>query len=326
MSNLPKEQLINIYTWLLKIRRVEEKSIELAMSGLVPGWLHSYIGQEAIPVGVGLNLRKEDYITGTHRARGHDLVKGIDLKKYVAEILGRKDGMCRGRGGEMHLAEKELGVMGASGIVGGILSTSVGLAFASQYKGDGRVTATFFGEGSTNQGTFHECLNLSGLWKLPIVFVCENNGWAEFTPQRNAMCIENIAARAACYGIPGVTVDGDDVLAVHQAAVEVIDRARKGEGPTLLECKTHRWLGHYVGDPQKYRAPDDIEMVRKYDPVLRFQNKLLEDDVLTEAMIKEIDEKLTREVMEAIEFGKNSPMPDPQDVTRFVYAEEGVCQ
>lgn len=323
MSSLPKEKLVSMFTWLLKLRRMEEKAIELALAGLVPGWLHSYLGQEAVPVGVVSNLRREDYITGTHRGRGNDLVKGVDLKKYVAEILGRKDGPCRGRGGEMHLADKEVGVMGASGIVGGILSTSLGLAFASQYRGDDRVTVTFFGEGSTNQGTFHECLNLASIWKLPIVFVCENNGWAEFTPQKNTMLIEEISSRAAAYGMPGVTVDGDDVLAVYEAAAKAIERARQGEGPTLLECKTHRWLGHYVGDPQKYRQPEDIAAVRQFDPLPRFQSKLFQEGILTEKMVLEIEEKINQEIDEAIEFGKNSPMPDPKKLAEFVYAEEG---
>ena len=223
----------------------------------------------------------------------------------------------------MHLADKEVGVMGASGIVGGILSTSLGLAFASQYRGDDRVTVTFFGEGSTNQGTFHECLNLASIWKLPITFVCEKNGWAEFTPQKNTMLIEEISSRAAAYGMPGITVDGDDVLAVYEAAAKAIGQARRGEGPTLLECRTHRWLGHYVGDPQKYRTPEDIEAVRQFDPLPRFQNKLLQEGVLTEKIVPEIEGKINQEIEEAIEFGKNSPMPDPKELTEFVYAEEG---
>ncbi|MBI4285569.1 MAG: thiamine pyrophosphate-dependent dehydrogenase E1 component subunit alpha [Chloroflexi bacterium] len=326
MSSLSREKLLEMFTWLLRLRRMEEKCIELALSGMVPGWLHSYLGQEAVSVGVVLHLRREDYITGTHRSRGHDLVKGVDLKRYVAEILGRKDGPCFGRGGEMHLADKEVGAMGASGIVGGIVSTAVGLGFAAKYKGEDRVSVTFFGDGASNQGTFHECLNLATVWKLPVLFVCENNGWAEFSPQGKVMCVENVAARAAAYGLPGITVDGDDVEAVYQAAGEAIARIRHGDGPILLECKTHRWLGHYVGDPQKYRMPQEVEGVRQFDPLMRFESKLLKEGILTEEMIRETGEKVRHEVNEAIEFGKNSPFPEPQDMFKFVYAEEGAAK
>ncbi|MFC1980873.1 thiamine pyrophosphate-dependent dehydrogenase E1 component subunit alpha [Chloroflexota bacterium] len=323
MLRLPEEKILNMFKWLLKLRLLEERMIELALAGLVPGWIHSYMGQEAIPVGVISNLRKEDYITGTHRSRGHSLLKGMDLKRYVAEILGRKNGVCQGRGGEIHLADKQVGVMASSGIVGGILSTALGLAFASQYLGDGRVTVAFFGEGSTNQGTFHECLNLASVWKLPIVFVCENNSWSEFSPQNITMRIENISERAAAYVIPGITIDGDDVLAVYEAAAKAVRRTREGEGPILMECKTHRWLGHYVGDPQKYRPPEDLESARQFDPIARFQGKLLQEGVLTESILREMEEELRKEIDEAIEFGKNSPMPDPRELAEFVYCEDG---
>ena len=183
------------------------------------------------------------------------------------------------------------------------------------------MTVTFFGDGAANQGSFHECLNLASVWKLPIVFVCENNGWAEWTPQKAAMCIETISSRAGAYDMPGMTVDGDDVLQVYEASAKAIKRARKGEGPTLLECKTHRWLGHYVGDPQKYRPPEDIESARGFDPVARFQSKLLQEGVLTEKTVQKMEEKIRKEIDEAVEFGKNSPEPNPKELAEFVYVE-----
>ena len=323
MSNLTKEKLIEMFTMLVKLRRLEERVLELALAGGVPGWLHSYMGQEAVAVGVTFRMRRDDYVASTHRGRAHCVAKGVDVKRYMAEVLCRRDGICRGRGGEMHLVDMEVGVAACSGIVGGILSTSLGLAFSSQYRDSDQVTACFFGDGSTNQGTFHECLNLASLWTLPVVFVCDNNGWAEFTPLEASTRVTDIAAKAAAaYGLPGVSVDGDDVLAVYDAAGEAIDRARKGDGPTLLECRTHRWYGHFIGDAQKYRSADEIEECRRFDPVSCLQTKLSEQGMLTTESIAEIEQRVKTEVDEAVDFAQQSPLSDPEELMGDVYYEE----
>ena len=220
----------------------------------------------------------------------------------------------------MHIASRELGIIGSNGVVAGGIPISLGTAFASTYKGDDRVTACFFGDGATNEGAFHESLNLAALWNLPMVFCCENNGWAEFTPQKVHTRLEDLSLRAASYGIPGVTVDGDDVLKVLKEAEKAVARARKGEGPTLLECKTHRWFGHFAGDAQKYRSPKEIEEVRKFDPVLTFQNLLLEMKVVTPKGVEEIEARVKAEIDEAVAFAENSPVSGMEDLLEGVYA------
>ena len=249
-----KDTLLNMFYLMVKIRRVEERLLDIFAQGKILGFIHMCIGQEAVPVGLCSCLEPDDYISNTHRGHGQALAKGVDLRRFMAELYGRKDGFCKGKAGSIHIACKELGIIGSNGVVGGGIPISLGTAFASMYKGDNRVTVCFFGDGATSEGNFHESLNLAAIWNLPIVFCCENNGWAEFTPQRVHMKIENISQRAECYGMAGVTVDGDDVLKVWEEAEKAISRARKGKGPTLLECKTHRWFGHFAGDAQKYRS------------------------------------------------------------------------
>lgn len=321
MSSPTSKQLLEMHAQLLKIRRFEERIIQFSMSGKVAGWLHSYLGQEAVSVGVVSNLRKDDWILATHRGRGHLLAKGLDSRRYVAEVMAKKTGTCEGRAGEMHLAEKDIGIAGSSGIVGGFISTALGFAFAQQYLGTDRVAVSFFGDGASNQGSFHESLNLASVWNLPVVFVVENNQWAEWTCRSNAMRIEKISQRAQAYGIPGVTVDGDDLMAVYDAAQEAIARARQGKGTTLLECLTHRWTGHFIGDPQDYRDPEDVEKARSFDPVSRFQAKLMKEGVLTKDKIDELEAKLKAEIDDAIQFAENSPWPDVADLTKNVYKE-----
>jgi TPP-dependent pyruvate/acetoin dehydrogenase alpha subunit len=238
----------------------------------------------------------------------------------MAEIYGRIDGYCKGRAGSMHIASKELGIIGSNGVVGGGIPISLGTAFASMYKGNDRVTVCFFGDGATNEGAFHESLNLAALWNLPMVFCCENNGWAEFTPLKVHTRLEDLSLRAAAYGIPGATVDGDDVLKVLEEAEKAVARARKGNGPTLLECKTHRWFGHFAGDVQKYRSPKEIEEVRKFDPILKFQNLLLEMKVLTPKDVAEVEARVKSEIDEAVAFAENSPVPGVEGLLEDVYA------
>lgn len=316
---MEKNALLQIYATMLKIRRVEERILEIFAQGKIPGFIHASIGQEAVPVGVCSVLRAGDFISNTHRGHGQALAKGADLKRFMAEIYGRRDGYCRGKAGSMHIACSELGIIGSNGVVGGGIPISLGTAFAAQYQGNDRVTVCFFGDGAANEGTFHESLNLAAVWNLPVVFCCENNGWAEFTPQKIHTRLEDLSRRADAYGIPGVTVDGDDVLEVREAAEKSVARARKGQGPSLLECKTHRWYGHFAGDAQKYRDPREIEEVRKFDPLLRFQNLLLEMKCLAPEQVKTMEDQLRAEIDEAVAFAESSPVPGRDDLLQDVY-------
>jgi len=307
---------------MMKIRRAEERLMEIFATGVIPGFIHVGIGQEAVAVGVCSALRKDDCIANTHRGHGQAIAKGIDLKGFMAEIYGKRNGVCKGRSGSMHIADKASGILGSNGIVGGGIPLAMGNAFASHYVNDGRVTVCFFGDGASNEGTFHESLNLASLWNLPIIFCCENNEWAQFTPIEKYIKIGNISNRAAAYGMPGISVDGDDVLAVHDAAKRAVTRARKGKGPTLIECKTHRWFGHFAGDKQKYRPPEEIETVRKYDPILRFQTRLVEGNILGQRDIDEIEQRIRREIDEAVTFAEESPSPGPDELFDDVSREE----
>jgi pyruvate dehydrogenase E1 component alpha subunit len=317
--SLSGDKKAEMYRSLLLLRKLEEKTVEMTMAGQVPGWLHSYLGQEAVAVGVVAHLRIDDFVASTHRGRGHFLAKGLDTNRMLAEVLGRQDGVCGGKGGEMHMADWNVGVIGSSGIVGGILSTANGVAFACQYRETDRVVACFFGDAASNQGSFHESLNLASVWRLPILFVCENNGYGEFTRQQDAMRVLDIATRAQAYDMPGVIVDGDDVLAVAGATAEAVGRARSGEGPTLLECKTHRWLGHYTGDPQDYRSKEELEDCWRADPIPRFRGHLIESGLLTEESAQRVEVGVDGEVAAAVEFALNSPLPPPEAAFADVY-------
>ena len=315
------ERFVGMYRSLLLLRKLEEKAVEMTMTGQLWGWLHSYLGQEAVAVGVCAHLRNDDFVASTHRGRGHFLAKGLDPKRMLAEVLSRQDGVCGGKGGEIHIADWERGIIGSTGIVGGILSTATGVAFACQYQGTDQVVTCFFGDGASNQGSFHESLNLASVWQLPVLFVCENNGYGEFTRQQDSMRVTDIAIRAQAYDIPGVVVDGDNVLTVSAATEEALARARSGAGPTLLECKTHRWLGHYTGDPQGYRSKEEMEECRRTDPIPRFQNHLMEKGLLTEEAAQQIEEEVDREVAAAVEFALDSPMPLPETALTDVYSK-----
>jgi pyruvate dehydrogenase E1 component alpha subunit len=257
-------------------------------------------------------------MSNTHRGHGHALAKGIDLKLFMAELFGKKNGFCRGRSGSMHLADRNLGVLGANGIVGGGIPIATGAAFASQYKKTGRVTVCFFGEGATDEGTFHESLNIASIKKLPIVYVCENNAWAEFTPQDIHMPIKNVVDRAAAYNIPGVVVS-NDFFEIHKEAGKSVERARKGNGPTLMEVKSTRWHGHFVGDAQKYRSEKDIAAAMNRDCILNFEKKLLEEKILRKQDVKKIEMKIHNEIEEAVEFARESPSPDESELMDDLY-------
>ena len=316
----PNEKLIEMYRKMLEIRQFEEKVYELYGQNLVPGTIHLYAGQEAVAVGVCANLRKEDYIVSTHRGHGHCIAKGADLKRVMAEILGKKTGYCRGKGGSMHIADFSIGILGATGVVGAGIPIAVGAGLSIKLRGTDQVVACFFGDGASNQGTFHEGINMAAIWKLPVLFICENNLYAMGTRQSRVMLIENISERAAAYGIPGVTVDGNDVLAVYEAAKEAVERAKRGEGPTLIECKTYRHKGHSRMDPATYRPKEEVEYWLRKDPIPRFRNRLLEMGILTEEEAKKIEEEVLREIEEAVKFALESPYPEPEEALKDVYA------
>ncbi|MEM2318479.1 MAG: pyruvate dehydrogenase (acetyl-transferring) E1 component subunit alpha [Candidatus Bathyarchaeia archaeon] len=320
MLNLSKEKLVEMYRLMVKIRLFEEKVFELYAQNLVPGTIHLYTGQEAVAVGVCSALRKDDYITSTHRGHGHCIAKGADVKRVMAEILGKKTGYCKGKGGSMHIADFSIGMLGATAVVGAGIPIAAGAGLSIKLRGTDQVVACFFGDGASNQGTFHEGINMAAIWSLPVIFVCENNLYAMGTRQSMVMRIENIADRAAAYGIPGVVVDGNDVLAVYEATSKAAERARKGEGPTLIECKTYRHRGHSRVDPAKYRPREEVEAWLAKDPIKRFREKLLGLNVLTEAEIQQIDRGVAAEIEEAVRYAMESPYPAPEEALEDVYA------
>ena len=319
MQKPGKKKLIQFYEKMVRIRRVEEKLMEVFSKGESPGFIHVCIGQEATPVAVCSHLKDSDYMSNTHRGHGHALAKGIDLKLFMAEVFGKKNGFCRGRSGSMHLADRNLGILGANGIVGGGIPIATGAAFASKYKKTGQVTVCFFGEGASDEGTFHESLNIASLRMLPIVYICENNGWAQFTAQNIRSSINNVADRAAGYNISGVVVP-NDFFKIYEEAGKAIDRARKEKGPTLLEVKSTRWYGHYVGDAQKYRSERDIEAARKEDCLKNFEDKLIEDKIFQKQNVERIEEKIHEEIENAINFARESPFPDDSELMEGLYA------
>ncbi len=317
---MSREKLLELHYSMVKVRRVEERLVDIFTQGKIPGFIHVSIGQEAVAAGVCSCLNPDDFIYTTHRGHGQALAKGINLKSFMAEIFGRKDGCCKGKSGSMHIACKESGVAGSNGIVGAGLPISLGAAFASMYRGEDKVTVCFFGDGASNQGTFHESLNIAALWNLPVIFCCENNGWAQFSSQKSYIKLENISIRAQAYGMRGVTVDGDDVLQVRKEAEKAVARARTGRGPTLLECKTHRWLGHYVGDAQKYRPPMEVQQVKEFDPVARFEKFLIESGHIAQDYLDTVEARIISEIEEAIAYAESSPIAGAEELFNDVYA------
>ena len=315
-----KDKLAGMYRKMLEIRCFEEKVFELYGQNLVPGTIHLYAGEEAVAVGVCSSLRKDDYITSTHRGHGHCIAKGAELKRTMAEILGKKTGYCKGKGGSMHIADFTIDMLGATAVVGAGLPIAVGAGLSIKLRKTNQVVACFFGEGASNQGTFHESINMASTWKLPVIFVCENNLYAMGTRQSTVMAIENVADRATAYGIPGIVTDGNDVLAVYETTQKAVERARKGEGPTLIECKTYRHKGHSRVDPAKYRPKEEVEEWLAKDPIKRFKEKLLQTKTLTEAEIQQIEKEATTEIEEAVKFAKESPYPTPEEALGDIYA------
>jgi len=306
-----------------RIRKFEEKALKLFENNQLRGSVHLYVGEEAIAATVCSHLRACDYITSTHRGHGHCIAKGASLDKAMAELMGKATGYCKGRGGSMHIADLTQGNLGANAIVGGGLPIAVGAALAAKMRRTDQVAVAFFGDGASNQGIFHECLNLAAIWKLPVIFVCENNGFGISVPVGQSTSVRDIGVRGQAYGIPGITVDGTDVLAIDQATAAAISRAKAGEGPTLIECKTYRWYGHWTGDPQVYRTREEVEAWKKKCPIMRFREYLLANDLAETADLDEVDKNAAEEVEQATQFAMNSPEPDPAGVLDDVFYTEG---
>jgi pyruvate dehydrogenase E1 component alpha subunit len=318
---IARDTLIDIVTRMLRIREFEEAGGRLMEQGKIPGALHLYVGEEAVAVGVCANLNVDDFITSTHRGHGHLIAKGGDFKHMYAELFGKESGYCHGKGGSMHIADLDLGMLGANGIVGGGPPIAVGAAWTAARRGRGQVTACFFGDGASNEGAFHEAANMAALWKLPLIFVCENNLWGEYTRQDRHQAITDVADRAAGYGMPGVVVDGMDAVAVYEAANAAVARARHGDGPTLVECKTYRFYDHVgISETTKYRASDEVNYWRGRDPITAFQERLAEQGVLSSADAEALRARIRDDIAEAIRFAEESASPDPNELLTDVYS------
>lgn len=322
---LTRERLLDAYSTMCTIRQFEQMLNELSQAGKVPGFLHLYAGEEAVAAGVCLHLGEGDVIGSTHRGHGHSIAKGVDLNAMMAEIFGRRTGICGGKGGSMHIADMEKGMLGANGIVGGGIPLATGAALSAKLRKTGGVAVAFFGDGATNQGVFHESLNLAAVLRLPALYVIENNGYGEATPVEYHVTIENLADRAAAYGIPGVVADGMDFFDVFEKAGEAIDRARRGHGPTLLECKTYRYFGHYVGDPVTYRTKEEVDTVRATrDPIDRFEKRVTDELRIPDGELQAVRAQVENRIAAAIRFAEESALPDPSsDLTADVYARYG---
>jgi TPP-dependent pyruvate/acetoin dehydrogenase alpha subunit len=306
---------------MLVMRAFEERIIKLVNEGQIRGTTHPYVGQEAVAVGTCFALRADDWVISTHRGHGHLLAKGGDANRLMAELFGKVTGYGAGKGGTQHMADFSVGHLGSNGITGGGIPIGTGAALSAHMRGSGQVVAVFFGDGATNQGTFHESLNLAALWKLPAVYICENNLYAMSTPISQAASVEHLSERAAAYGVPGVQVDGMDVVATARAAAAAAERARGGKGPTLLECKTYRYLGHSKSDQRAYRTRDEEAYWLDRDPIARLRASLLESNLATAAEVDQISRDAIAAIDAAVEFAQNSPFPTLDAVTEGVFAK-----
>src|SRR2546421_4989423 len=316
---LDRTLLLRLYEQMETIRQFEEQAGKEFAAGKIPGFVQLYAGEEAVAVGVCAHLTDDDFITSHHRGHGHCIAKGVDVQAMVAELLGREAGACRGKGGSMHIADVHKGMLGANGIVGGGFPLAAGAGLTAKFNGRGQVAVCFFGDGAANQGTFHEGLNLASIWKLPVVFVAENNGYAESTPVSYHMSCRDIAERAVGYNMPGVTVDGLNVLAVYEAAGEAIARARRGEGPSLIECKTYRYFGHFEGDTITCRTKDELEFYRGRDPILGLRRFMVERNIAPEEELDAINKQVQERIDSAWQFGEAAPLPAPEEALTDVY-------
>jgi pyruvate dehydrogenase E1 component alpha subunit len=315
-----RDDLLQVYRRMRTIRSFEEKLTELVAAGKIGGFMHLYAGEEAVAVGVCAHLGDDDLVGSTHRGHGHCIAKGVDVKAMIAELLGRATGTNRGKGGSMHIADVDKGMLGANGIVGGGIPLVTGAALTAQVKGSGHVAVGFFGDGATNQGQFHESLTMASNWKLPALYVCENNGFGEFTPTEFVVPVKDIVERAAAYGMRAVIADGMDFFDVYEKAGQAIELARQGEGPTLLECKTYRFYGHYVGDPTPYRNKEEAEdWIQNRDPLDIFERRVGEVDGLEAGDLRAIDGEVEQLLRDAVDEAEQAPFPTVDDVLTDVY-------
>jgi TPP-dependent pyruvate/acetoin dehydrogenase alpha subunit len=317
--NVEKEKLLEMFRKMVMIRQFETRVKKSFAEGDMPGFVHLYAGEEAIAVGCCANLRTDDYITSTHRGHGHLIAKGGKITLMMAELYGKKAGYCKGKGGSMHIADMDLGILGANGIVGAGITIATGAGLSAKLRGTDQVTLCFFGDGASNTTRFHEGINLAAIWDLPVVFIIENNHYAESTSISYSCKLKNLSDRAIAYGIPGETIDSNDVMEIYEKVGRAIDRARKGEGPSIIECKTYRIFGHEEGDLQTYKIKSDIEAWGKKDPIEIFKKWLIEEGALTEVEVSRINQEIKTEVEEAVKFAKESPYPAPEETLEDVY-------
>ncbi|MFQ5861096.1 MAG: thiamine pyrophosphate-dependent dehydrogenase E1 component subunit alpha [Dehalococcoidia bacterium] len=319
---IPRDKLLWLYDTMVTIRRFEERGFHEVTSRRISAAIHRSVGQEAVPAGIGAHLRLDDYLASTHRGHGHCIAKGVDVKLMMAELFGRATGNNRGKGGSMHIADMSKGMLGANGVVGASVPLAVGGALTAQLKGTGQVAVAFFGDGGANQGIVHESMNLAAVWKLPVIFVCENNQYAESTPVEYGVPISNIADRAVGYGFPGVVVDGMDVFAVYEAAGTAVERARSGQGSTLLECKTYRYYGHSgMDNPRSYRTEEEELEWKARDPLDQFQKRVLEEELLKQEELEAIEQRADELIEEAAQFAESSPEPPLEELYTDVYVD-----
>jgi len=313
-SSLSRNEMLGLLRTMIRIRTFESRVEELFLNRKIPGFVHLYIGEEAIATGVMANLTKKDCITSTHRGHGHAIAKGAETNRMMAELFGRKTGYCKGKGGSMHIADFAVGMLGANGVVGGGYNIAVGAGMSAMIKKTDDVAVCFFGDGASNRGTFHEGINLAALWKLPVIFVNENNQWASTTPTAAALSAAKISDRAKGYGIEGYTVDGNNVIEVYNAAAALVEEARKGKGPAILECMTYRIKGHYVGDPEKYRTKEEVQKhFTENDPIARFAQYLKDKKLIDDAEIAAMNDEAAKEIAAAEKYAEESPFPEPED-------------
>ena len=317
---IAKEKLIDMYRTMVRIRTFEERVDKEFAVGNIPGFVHLYSGEEASATGACANLRPDDYITSTHRGHGHLIAKGGKTNRMMAELYGKKTSYCKGKGGSMHIADMDIGILGANGVVGAGIPIAAGAALSAKMRGTDQIVICFFGDGASNTTRFHEGINLASVQKLPVVYVIENNMYAQKSRISDTCKVPNIADRASAYGIQGITVDGNDVLAVYEAVGEAVARARRGEGPTLVECKTYRWHGHVEGDSQAYKPKEEVEEWMKKDPIPAFRGKLIEMGVLTEKDADRINREINEEIEKAVKFAEESPLPAPEEALEDVFA------
>lgn len=319
VRDISTDTILDIYQRILRIRRFEEEVGRLFKKGQLPGLVHLYIGEEAVGAGVCAALRDDDYITSTHRGHGHVIAKGGDVNRMMAELFGKATGYCKGKGGSQHIADFEIGMIGACGIVGGGIPLAVGAGLSAKYRKTDQVSVCFFGDGAANEGTFHESLNLASAFKLPVIFVCENNQYGEFTPAVTVMNIKDIAVRAAGYGVPGIIADGTNALDMYAVAHEAVERARQGKGPTLIEAKTHRRGGHAEGEEaflagQQYRLPEEVAEAQAKDPLTILHTYIVEHRIVPATELENVDHEITESVTAAVDYARSSPDPAPESI------------